>query len=616
MNERNAVQATALDTGRHRRFDRVPDWALLLIFCLVFSGQVIWTMQQKSATFDEGLNLVSGYVSLRFGDDRLIPQNLPFVKLLSAAPLFVFRDIALPPPPELWDALAQYRYASELLYKFNDADTLLFVGRLAVLPLSLLLGCSVFFWAKQLLGREAATFALLLYCLEPNILAHSGLVTTDIAAAGFMFLTIYGWYQLAQEITWTRILLPALTVGLGLITKFTTLPLLLIFLLLASVVVLGREPLKLRLRWFTTRPVAGRSSKLLACLLLGLISALLAYTIIWTVYRFRFETSVSPVPTYQTSWRNILPQSPLLRSAVVTALDFKLVPETYLYGLTFNWSAIGNLVGYLMEDMRPGGWWYYFLVTFSIKTPLPLILILVWALAAQRKFWFENPICAVCVFGPIVIYSGVMSITGWNMGHRHLLPIYPFLFILAGALIPWALRQGTLVKSGLAALVCWYGLASAWIAPHYLAYFNELVGGPDQGHHYLVDSNLDWGQDLKGLKKYMREQGIHHVWLSYFGQAEPDYYGITYDYLPSYHLYTPTNDRPQFWDAERLPPLPGTVAISATLLQGMYPPFPDPEIAKHYFEDYRQRRPIAKIGYSIFLYRFDARPPAGTAPTP
>ena len=152
--EREPLQASEPAQGITGLLERVPDWALLLIFCLVFSGQVIWTIQQKSATFDEPLNLVSGYITLRFGDDRLVPQNLPLVKLLAAAPLFVFRDIALPPPPEPWNTDAEYRYASEFLYKLNDADTLLFVGRLAILPLSWLLGFVIFIWTRQLLGRE------------------------------------------------------------------------------------------------------------------------------------------------------------------------------------------------------------------------------------------------------------------------------------------------------------------------------------------------------------------------------------------------------------------------------------------------------------------------------
>jgi hypothetical protein len=167
------------------------------------------------------------------------------------------------------------------------------------------------------------------------------------------------------------------------------------------------------------------------------------------------------------------------------------------------------------------------------------------------------------------------------------------------------MRQGRWAKRGLAGLACWYVLSSAWISPHYLAYFNELVGGPDRGSRYLVDSNLDWGQDLKGLKRYMDEHGIERVWLGYFGQADPDYYGIAYDYLPSYTIFDRGNDRPQFWDVDRIPLMPGMVAISATLLEGVYLPINDPAKARAYFEEYRRMTPVAKIGYSIFIYRVE-----------
>ena len=159
------------------------------------------------------------------------------------------------------------------------------------------------------------------------------------------------------------------------------------------------------------------------------------------------------------------------------------------------------------------------------------------------------------------------------------------------------------MKGGLAALALWYIISSASIFPHYLAYFNELIGGPGQGYKYLVDSNLDWGQDLKGLKRYMDAHGIARVWLSYFGSASPDYYGITYDYLPSYVLLNSSNVYEELLRLDKLPPLRGTVAISATNLQGVLLPFLG--VNKDYFAFYRSQTPVANIGYSIFIYRFE-----------
>jgi hypothetical protein len=142
------------------------------------------------------------------------------------------------------------------------------------------------------------------------------------------------------------------------------------------------------------------------------------------------------------------------------------------------------------------------------------------------------------------------------------------------------------------ALIGWYVGASCYIHPHYLAYFNELAGGPDNGYKYLVDSNLDWGQDLKGLKSYMQKHGIARINLSYFGTDSPARYGISYDWLPSYGLPNPDPEKHKFVPK-------GWVAISATSLQGVY--LGDSDI----YAWFRERKPVAKIGYSIFIYKMD-----------
>jgi hypothetical protein len=587
-----------------RVFVRIPDWAILACFCAIFSLQLLWPLSQQSATFDEPGNLVSGYVSLRFGDDRLIPQNLPLVKLLAAAPLLLSQDLALPPPPKPWSAEAQYRYASRFLYGVNDADTLLLLGRLAVLPLSLALGCGVFLWAKQLFGGIAATFAVLLYCFEPNVLAHSGLITTDIATSCFMFWTLFGWYHMMQIVTWPRVGLTGLAFGLALLSKFTALSLFPILLLMGGLMAFTCQPFRIQLKGFSPRTVESRGWKLLVICLLVLGTGILASVVIWAGYCFHYTSAVIPVATYQAPWEHSLPASPSLHTLLVSAREAKLLPEAYLYGLSHQLKVGGTAESYLMGDIRPWGWWYYFLVTFAIKTPVPLLLFLVLSILTNRNYWRNNPLGTACLMGPIVVYFTMISASGWNIGHRHLLPIYPPLFILAGALASWAIRQAALVRLGLVVLVCWYILSSASVFPHYLAYFNELIGGPDNGHRYLVDSNLDWGQDLKGLKRYMDEQGIDRIWLSYFGQASPDYHGIRYSYLPSYDIFDPKNVDPNVFLMSQLPPLPGTVAISATLLQGamlsaIY------HLSPAYFEYYRQQTPVARIGHSIFIYRVE-----------
>jgi hypothetical protein len=161
--------------------------------------------------------------------------------------------------------------------------------------------------------------------------------------------------------------------------------------------------------------------------------------------------------------------------------------------------------------------------------------------------------------------------------------VLPFLFVLVGRLVSHVRRRWVYVA--LIVLCAWYAVGSFRIHPHYLAYFNEIVGGPDNGYKYLVDSNLDWGQDLGNLGDYMSRNGIDEIYLAYFGSAHPTYYGIQPLPLPT--------EEPA--DLQTRPS--AVYAISATYLQGGY--LGDTEA----FSWLRRYEPFAKVGYSIFLYR-------------
>jgi hypothetical protein len=581
----------------------LPDWIILAGFCIVFSLQVLGAVSQKSATYDEPLNLVSGYVSLRFEDVRLLPQNLPLMKLLAASPLLFGNDLALPAPPRPWSEGAQYLYASQFVYELNDGDALLWRGRIALLPLALVMGCVTYVWAKQLSGKTAAIVALVLYGFEPNVLAHSGLITSDIATACFMVLTLFGWYHLMRVITWPRLLLTSLALGLALISKFTSLFLFPIMLLSGVVLASTSLPFHLQLNRSFPRSITGRGHKIFVVCLSILGMGLLSCIVIWASYRFHYASATMPVETYPTPWSVLAPSSPFLHQSLRWMRDLQLLPEAYLYGFSALLRLSGEFPSYLMGDIRPGGWWYYFFVTFAIKTPIPFVVLVILSLTGLRSVCRRQPDVAALLILPIIVYFAAISASNWKIGHRHLLPIYPLLFIWVSAWVSLVIGQGRWIRVGMGILACWYVLSSTLVFPHYLAYFNELVGGPANGHHYLVDSNLDWGQDLKGLKRYLDEQHIERVWLSYFGQASPDYYGILYDYLPSLSIYDYKNEHPDVDRLARLPALPGVVAISATLLQGDY-------LARlgfdpAYFEQYRHLTPIATIGHSIFVYRIE-----------
>jgi hypothetical protein len=238
------------------------------------------------------------------------------------------------------------------------------------------------------------------------------------------------------------------------------------------------------------------------------------------------------------------------------------------------------------------GFWGFFPVSFLAKTPVALLVLVALAawLAASRRMRSRSD---AFLWIPVALYAAASLSRGINIGHRHLLPLYPFLFVAAARAAAWAAaswpRRAPAAVVGL--LAAWHLGAALWIHPHYLAYFNELAGGPARGYRILVDSSLDWGQDLRGLKPYMEAHGIPRVKLSYFGTADPAYYGIAADLLPSY----------LGWPRETVRAFaPGDVlAVSATNLQGVYLDPAD----RPMMERLRREPPVGRVGYSILIFR-------------
>ena len=269
-----------------------------------------------------------------------------------------------------------------------------------------------------------------------------------------------------------------------------------------------------------------------------------------------------------------------------------IVPEDYARGLVFVAQHSAARPTFLLGELRDGGFPYYFAVTFLLKTPLPLLLLTAIALARMPRLGRRD---ALLVWLPVVVYLAATATRGLQIGHRHLLPIYPFLFLAAGeaaaALRSWRAPKGAWLAG---ALALWYAGGTLRQHPHHLAYFNELAGGAGNGWRLLVDSNLDWGQDLKRLAEWLRDNPAPGLKLSYFGSADPAYYGITSEALPGY-----TSPHAPHITREIRPG--DVVAVSATNLQGVYL---EPE-DRLLMERVRALRPIARVGYSIFVFRSD-----------
>jgi len=260
--------------------------------------------------------------------------------------------------------------------------------------------------------------------------------------------------------------------------------------------------------------------------------------------------------------------------------------------------AGGGRPGYLLGQISTEGWWYYFPIAFAVKTPVPTLLGLILGTVTLVR----RPRRADLFIGiPPLLFFAALSMARLNLGYRHLLPVIPFLALHIGRLAepttPW-FRPG-LARPSLFLLLAWLGVGTVALYPHFLAYFNPIGGGPENGWRILVDSNIDWGQDLIGLRRWMEREDVNRVRLSWFGSAPPEAYGVPHERLPGLpHGYELWQDPP--FDPDQ--PEPGVYAISVTNLVGVV--LPDPTLYGWFME----RTPDARIGHSVFIYRVGTDP--------
>ncbi|MBI3268158.1 MAG: glycosyltransferase family 39 protein [Planctomycetes bacterium] len=588
---------------------RGPSPFLPGLLLLLYATLAVSSMKDKVATYDEGGHLAAGYSYLATGDFRISTAHPPLPLLWAALPLLPLQP-RLSTQWEEWRSARQYEFAYRFFYHAgNDADQLLFRGRCMIVLLGTLLAAAVWFVARLLLGPWPALAALALACLSPDLLAHGQLVTTDVPMSLFFFMACAAFRACTRRLTLARALGTGLLAGLTLSVKLTGALLVPVFLLLAALAV--ADPRPWMVSWLPRRtPVEVPSRRLRALHAAGLffLCGFVAYVVVWAAYGFRYAASPPPNGAADATllWKGLDPVDSVLDRGAVAARELKLFPEGYanifLILLRTGW----NRPSFLCGELRRGGFWYYFLVTFALKTPIPVLLLLAGGLAAAGKGWgFRSRWDAAALLVPVLVYGGVCLNARLNIGHRHLLPIYPFLFVAAAAAIGAAWRSGRrALRLGAAGLLLWVLVETLGVYPHFLAYFNPFAGGPDGGWRYLVDSNLDWGQDLKGLRKWLdarsEDPRFAQPVLCYFGFADPDYYG-----LPRTRLVgaTAVKDPSAILPIGPLPP--GTiVAVSATHLQRQYykPGAPAARYLFELFDALRDEQPLDKIGYSIFIY--------------
>jgi len=669
------------------------------VLLTLYYVMAVSAVSQKSMTFDEMAHLTGGYTYWAFNDYRLHPENGNWPQRLAALPA-ILSGAAFPRLDQpAWTTANVYVIGDQFLYSSgNDAATLLGRGRMLMGLVGVVLGGLVYAWASRLISRPAGFLSLVLFVFSPTLLAHGPLVTSDTMAALFFTAAVGALWALLQQITPVTILGSAVLVAGTFLSKLSGPILVPITLVMLAVRLISQRTLAVRLGRRVVE-VDGRLRQLGVFAVAGIAIGLLAWAIVWASFGFRY--SAFHVATGEDTFLGHVTDLPGPTGWLLsTARQFHLLPEAYLYGLGLTVQFASERASFLNGQFGTTGWWWYFPYAFLVKTTIPGMIVGILAAAAfvarsrmhpdGRAAIWSGLYAGTPLLALIVVYMGFALTTHLNIGHRHLLPIYPALCILAGGAAYWfqpLLERGAakdaqsgrerrkqrskarssanaspaLVAAGVATavLLAWHAGESLTIRPNYLAYFNELVGGPAQGYKHLADSSLDWGQDLPALKQWLDREGLQpsgatNVYLSYFGTARPEYYGIQATMLPGFIDRRP----PQ-------PPAPlgaGVYCISATVLDVIGTMFYKPEYESNYqaglqnltvFErasesdraalvqqmgtEYwqqlfvqvdqmrmgrlaaalRQRQPDAMIGYSILIYRLsddDVRKAAGGPP--
>jgi hypothetical protein len=553
--------------------------------------QLAFSVHRNSITWDEDDHIYSGYMSWKHADFGLNPEHPPLVKLVAAIPLLGMQ-IKMPALQDRFFKHEAFLGGKDFFFK-NDADTMLFRARLAVSFFTLLLALLVFLAAKEMFGTGVAFIALTLLVFDPNLLAHGAVVGTDAALSCFMFASIYAFYRYVKAPSAWRVIVVGLAAGLALASKHTGILVFPMLFLLAICEVLRSGRGKAPSPHEPNRPSAAKRAQQLAIALVAISTV--AFTVLWASYGFRYQARAEgrqmnpPLAEFMQGVTR-----PREARLLQTVARFHLLPESYIYGLADVRIMSDFYASYLLGKDYPHGVWFYFPVAFSIKSSLSFLILLslaLWAIAT-RRFTAGREILFLTI--PPVFHLIIAMSSGMNIGVRHILPMYLFLSVLIGGAAWQLIQHNRRWVSVIVALLVFQVISTSRAYPVYIAYANELWGGPAHVHELLSDSNSDWGQQLKAVKRYLDQRGIKDCWFVYFGEGVIDasYYGIPCKPLP-------TQD--SLWVDEQIdapPAIDGTVLVSAGDLSG----FEFGAGSLNPYEQFKSLKPVAVIDYGVFVY--------------
>ncbi len=558
---------------------------LLFLIPLQALTSIIW----KSATVEEGVHLAAGAYYWKNLDFEPFPGYLPAFRMWMSLPL-VMSGINIPNAKPACNDIFPFAYGADFLYTVNDADTVLFTGRVMGVILALLLGIYIFLFSKDIFGWHAAVLALFIYGFSPNILAHARLATSDLPLTAFFFITLYYFRKAVVTDQYRFAFLACIFAFLTISTKYSGLlifPVLLFYVIILYIIERLQGVEKEKKSPLSVNISAGRSLKTLVIILIVsvfMINAAYGFKGIFGNLKNYHLSLSQQKEEIESSFFKKISRVPLLSSIPLP------LPLFYLRGLDIavyndrdarhpNW-----YLGKLYQNNEH--WWHYYFSAMALKLPIPM-LIAIFITAVGSIVTVKNHPARLKLFLFLLMPPGIFFlfysfIVHSQIGLRLILPAFPFFFTATGFLVPAAFKKRHRPQIGLAViLMIWYFFSSVQIYPHYLSYFNGLAGGPKKGIEFFADSNLDWGQDLKGLKRYMNKKDMKKINLVYYGpygSPELKYYDIAVN------------------DPKLNPRVPWAISATWRYYADVEPikstvPFP-----------FKKQAPDEMIGYSIYVY--------------
>jgi hypothetical protein len=556
-------------------------WIAILL-ALVHAALAVTANIEKSPTFDEPTHLTAGYSYWLRHDFRLDPENGNLPARLAALPLLLHRPNFPPSESQPWKQVSVGQTSQRFFYRVgNDPDEILLLGRIAMSVISAALCLFIFFCSRHFFGVIGGLISETIAVFDPNLLAHGALITSDVAAAFFFSAAAWTTWDLLQHVTARTLLLAILSAAALALTKMSAPIFCFMAAGLAAIRILSDAPIEIRVARFQ-RTFVARNEKTFLVLALAVVGAAAVVLSIWASFCFRFsalQEGGQPREILNARWEYLLSERSLTKNAVAFARQYHLLPEAYLFGLGYVEQTSVGRPAFLDGELSNFGFASFFPRAFIYKTPLSIFCLAALALLAATQRWRCRSVGSnqewwriarsdLAKLAPlwivILVYVFFALKSPLNIGHRHLLPIYPAIFIVCGACAPFFRVAPIRITSALiSVLVGWLVIDSFEVRPDYLAYFNQAAGGPDNGYKHLIDSSTDWGQDLPALKMWLdensRKDANEGVYLAYFGTADQAWYGVRAIALPE-----------SARDGTLLPLRPGLYCISATTLQQVY----------------------------------------------